>query len=62
MLIKFRNQVVDRQIIKKTVWFDSEYPRKNTVDVYVRRLRMTLGEFGQRIKTVRGFGYQLNFE
>jgi DNA-binding response OmpR family regulator len=61
LLIKFTNQVVDRQAIKKTVWFDSkDYPKKNTVDVYVRRLRMTLGNFGGNIKTIRGFGYQLN--
>ena len=33
-----------------------------TVDVHVRRLRMKLGDEGQRITTVKGVGYRLEVE
>jgi DNA-binding response OmpR family regulator len=31
-----------------------------TVDVHIKDLRRKLGEHGQRIETVRGFGYRLS--
>lgn len=57
-LIRHKNQVVSREKIIDLVWEGSyELPTQSTLDVYVRRLRITLGKYKSYIKTVRGFGY-----
>ncbi len=37
----------------------SERVQTRTVDMHVRRLRAKLGEHGDLVETVRGFGYRL---
>lgn len=57
-LIRHKNQVVSREKIIDLVWENSyDLPTQSTLDVYVRRLRITLGKYKSYIKTVRGFGY-----
>lgn len=57
-LIRHKNQVVSREKIIDIVWSGSyELPTQSTLDVYIRRLRITLGKYKDYIKTVRGFGY-----
>lgn len=57
-LIRYKNQVVTRQMLVDTVWAgEVEYPAISTLDVYVRRLRVILKEYSRHIKTIRGFGY-----
>lgn len=57
-LIRYKNQVVSREKIIDIVWGGSyDLPTQSTLDVYVRRLRVNLGEYKEHIKTVRGFGY-----
>jgi two-component system, OmpR family, response regulator len=57
-LIRHKNQVVSREKIIDIVWSNSyDLPTQSTLDVYVRRLRITLGKYKSHIKTVRGFGY-----
>ncbi len=57
-LIRHKNQVVSREKIIDIVWSGSyELPTQSTLDVYIRRLRITLGKYRNYIKTVRGFGY-----
>lgn len=56
-LLRFKNRVVTRNTIVSHVWGSSEVPTNTTIDVYLRRLRMMLGETASYIETVRGFGY-----
>lgn len=57
-LLQQKDQVVSRDKIIDTVWsFGSQIPTQTTLDVYIRRIRIQLGDMGKRIKTVRGFGY-----
>lgn len=59
-LARHQGQVVSRDQIIDCVWgYGNEIPVASTIDVYIRRLRMLLGEYGGMIKTVRGFGYKL---
>jgi len=55
-LMEHANQPVPKDRLLASVW-GYEDPGSNVVDVCVRRLRSKLGY--QRIKTVRGAGYQL---
>lgn len=56
-LLRFKNRVVTRESIINHVWGTSEAPSNTTLDVYLRRLRIMLGEASSHIRTVRGFGY-----
>ncbi len=50
-----------KQLLEKA-WGDSgasERIRTRTVDMHVRRLRSKLGDLGEWIQTIRGFGYRL---
>jgi len=56
-LLRFKNRVVTRDTIVSHVWGATSIPTTTTLDVYLRRLRMMLGETAHCIETVRGFGY-----
>ena len=57
-LFRYKNHVVSREMIINDVWSgNSEIPTYTTLDVYIRRIRMFLGNERHIIKTVRGFGY-----
>jgi DNA-binding response OmpR family regulator len=57
-LLRYKNQVVSRDKIIDLVWSGSyNIPTHSTLDVYIRRIRITLGKYKKIIKTVRGFGY-----
>ena len=59
MLLKNRGTVLTRDRILRTIWgydFDGE---NRTVDVHIRTLRAKLGEYGDKIETVRGVGYRM---
>jgi len=59
-LIRFQNTVVSRQAILNHIWHKTEkIPSFNTIDVYLRRIRMKFGKYSYMIETVRGFGYRL---
>lgn len=59
-LARYKNQVVSRETIIAEVWSsESIYPSQTTLDVYIRRIRILLGEYHAVIQTVRGFGYSL---
>lgn len=55
-LMIYKNRVVSRQRLIEYVWGGSGSPETETVDVYVRRLRVHLGS-PHPIRTARGFGY-----
>ncbi|MFZ5376091.1 MAG: response regulator transcription factor [Patescibacteria group bacterium] len=60
LLLQNRNSILSREKIVQTLWPGTEdQPTSSTIDVYIRRLRMSLGNFGKYIQTSRGYGYYL---
>ncbi len=61
LLIINQNIVLSKDKLIRMVWpeFDKQ-PRFNTVEVYIRRLRLALGPYGSCIQTKRGYGYFLD--
>ena len=60
VLMVSEGQVIDRDQLLSKVWNDSE-SNSNIVDVYIRRLRLKLGEDANKplhIISVRGIGYK----
>jgi DNA-binding winged helix-turn-helix (wHTH) protein len=58
-------QVITREEIRAALWPDSNVDYEHSLDVLVNRLRMTLGDRGQRaryIQTVRKKGYRFAAE
>jgi len=61
LLLRHRDQVVDRSAITAHVWDNNHDPFANVLDVLVRRLRSKIDDdFEPKlIRTVRGAGYRL---
>jgi two-component system, OmpR family, phosphate regulon response regulator PhoB len=55
-------RVQSRDRLLKDVWGMSHIGDTRTVDTHITRLRTKLGEAGEMIKTVRGFGYKMDRE
>ena len=58
-LAERRGRVQARRHLLETVWEAAPDIQTRTVDMHVQRLRSKLGEAGDLIETVRGFGYRL---
>jgi two-component system, OmpR family, response regulator len=59
-LMRHKNQVVSKQQIISSVWQNSpDVPTYTTVDVYIRRIRLHLGDKLHYLVTVRGLGYMI---
>lgn len=58
-LAEHRGRVMKRELLLQDVWGYNFVGDTRTVDTHVTRLRNKLGEAGEMIKTVRGFGYKL---
>ncbi len=59
-LMQHPDVVLTRDNLLEEIWgydFDGE---TRTVDVHIRTLRQKLGEYGDRIETVRGVGYRVS--
>jgi two-component system phosphate regulon response regulator PhoB len=52
-------RVQSRDVLLKNVWGYNYIGDTRTVDTHITRLRTKLGEAGDFIKTVRGFGYKM---
>ena len=52
--------VLTRENLLNEIWGYDFYGETRTVDVHVRTLRQKLGEYGDRIETVRGVGYRIS--
>jgi two-component system, OmpR family, phosphate regulon response regulator PhoB len=59
LLYERRGRVQARAHLLETVWEAAPDIQTRTVDMHVQRLRAKLGEAGELIETVRGFGYRL---
>jgi len=58
MLVERRGRVQTRPQLLETVWEAQPDIQTRTVDMHVQRLRTKLGDAGELIETVRGFGYR----
>jgi two-component system phosphate regulon response regulator PhoB len=59
-LAERKGRVQARSHLLETVWDAAPDIQTRTVDMHVQRLRTKLGEAGDLIETVRGFGYRIN--
>ena len=57
-LLERRGRVQTRPQLLEIVWDAQPDIQTRTVDMHVQRLRTKLGEAGDQIETVRGFGYR----
>lgn len=58
-LVNNRNIALTREQILDAVWGMDYYGDARTVDTHIKCLRAKLGDFGQKIKTIRKVGYKL---
>jgi len=61
-LVKRLGRVQSRDVLLRDVWGYNFVEDTRTVDTHVTRLRTKMGEAGDLIKTVRGFGYKMESE
>jgi two-component system phosphate regulon response regulator PhoB len=59
LLAERRGRVQTRPQLLESVWEAQADIQTRTVDMHVQRLRAKLGDAGQLLETVRGFGYRL---
>jgi two-component system phosphate regulon response regulator PhoB len=57
-LVERRGRVQTRPQLLETVWEAQPDIQTRTVDMHVQRLRAKLGDAGDLIETIRGFGYR----
>ncbi|HTP66563.1 MAG TPA: winged helix-turn-helix domain-containing protein, partial [Geobacteraceae bacterium] len=55
-------RVQSRDRLLRDVWGMNHIGDTRTVDTHITRLRTKLGEAGEMIKTVRGFGYKMEID
>jgi DNA-binding response OmpR family regulator len=55
-----RGVALSREDLMKTVWRTGYLIGDRTIDVHVRRLRVKLGRYANRLITLRGYGYRLD--
>lgn len=59
LLVRHRNSVLTKESIIEQVWSADTMPIRTTVDVHVRRIRLSIKDYNKTvIKTVYGIGYQ----
>ncbi len=59
LLVSNPRKVFEREQLLEKVWGEKQYDvYDRTIDVHIKKLREKLGEFGKKIKTVRGIGYK----
>ena len=59
-IIRSREKALSRQHLLSTVWGYDAPGNTGTIDVHIRHLRKKLGNHGDKIKTVLGFGYRFD--
>jgi len=62
LLAERLGRVQSRDTLLTSVWGYNYVGDTRTVDTHITRLRTKLGEAGELIKTVRGFGYKMETE
>ena len=62
IFVQRKGRLQSRDHLLKDVWDFSSDVTTRTVDTHVKRLRQKLGKTGERIETIRGYGYRLKEE
>ncbi|QGY43749.1 response regulator [Maribellus comscasis] len=57
LLLKNRDQYINREEILKRIWQDDVIVTERNVDVNIARLRKKIGDYGSKIKGKSGYGY-----
>jgi len=58
MLVENNGKIISREDLLRKVWGYYYYGGLRTVDTHINRLRIKLGESGNDIHTIHGFGYR----
>jgi DNA-binding response OmpR family regulator len=58
VLLENNSRIISREQLLRQVWGYDYYGGLRTVDTHINRLRIKLGEKGDNISTIRGFGYK----
>lgn len=58
LLMENAGKVISREQLLNQVWGYDYFGGLRTVDTHINRLRIKLGSEGERVATVRGFGYR----
>lgn len=59
LLVENIDKVITRDRIIEMLWSYDTDVNDRTIDVHIKHLRDKLGDYGRRIKTIRGVGYKL---
>jgi two-component system, OmpR family, alkaline phosphatase synthesis response regulator PhoP len=59
-LIQNRRKALSRQSLMTAIWGYETPGSSGTIDVHIRHLRKKLGDHGDKIKTLLGFGYRFD--
>ena len=59
LLLRSPGTVFSREQLISRVWGYAFTGETRTVDVHIRTLRQKLGESGECIETIRGYGYRI---
>lgn len=56
-LMRHKGEVLSKERLLNHVWADEDRVQHNTVETFIAHLRKKLGQAGDTIETVRGYGY-----
>ena len=62
LLMKNAKLALSREAILNKVWGFEYDGNDRTIDTHIKMLRHSLGEYGERIRTIRGMGYSFDGE
>ena len=62
LLMKNPRRALARDVILDKVWGFEYDGNDRTIDTHIKMLRQSLGEYGERIRTIRGMGYSFDGE
>lgn len=62
LLMKNARLALSREAILNKVWGFEYDGNDRTIDTHIKMLRHTLGDYGERIRTIRGMGYSFDGE
>ena len=60
MLMERQGRLQSRDVLLNTIWGLDRDIESRTLDTHMRRLREKLGPGGEKIRTIRGFGYRID--
>lgn len=62
LLMQNRKMVLSRAVILDKIWGMDYEGNDRTVDTHIKMLRQSIGEYGNKIRTIRGMGYSFEGE